>query len=123
MRNCELEWHGIVPVTPDAIAFYPADYTLSLSTNTLREHITGLANWLEDQGFTNLTKVLIVAQVLKGSVPPMPLPKSRQSPCLYRNSNASVTGRSIQLTILGLLCLGRRTPTYLFLDRLQWALS
>lgn len=66
IRHFELEWHGLLPATPEAVARYLADYATTLSVNTLKARLAGLSRWHVDHGFPDPTKSPHIARVLKG---------------------------------------------------------
>ena len=66
VRHFEDEWCGLLPATPDAIARYLVDYADTLSSATLKNRLSGLARWHQDQGFPDPTKTSIVRSVMKG---------------------------------------------------------
>ena len=66
VRHFETEWGGFLPATPSSIARYLADHAETLSINTLRQRLAGLAQWHIDQGFPDPTKAPMVKKVLKG---------------------------------------------------------
>ena len=66
IRHFELEWRGLLPATPEAVARYLADYASTLSVNTLKSRLAGLSRWHIDHGFPDPTKSPHVARVLKG---------------------------------------------------------
>lgn len=66
VRHYEIEWRGLLPATPDAIAQYLAHYAASLAISTLEARLAGLARWHLDQGFEDPTKATLVRQVLRG---------------------------------------------------------
>ena len=43
IRHFELEWRGLLPATPEAVARYLADYASTLSVNTLKSRLAGLS--------------------------------------------------------------------------------
>lgn len=66
VQHFEVEWGGFLPATADAVSRYLADYGATLSINTLKQRLAGLARWHIDQGFPDPTKAPIVRQVLRG---------------------------------------------------------
>lgn len=66
VRHYELEWRGVLPATPEAIAQYLAHYAPALTTSTLQVRLSGLSRWHRDHGFVDPTRAAIVRQVLKG---------------------------------------------------------
>ena len=66
VEHFEVQWGGFLPATADSVAIYLADYANSLSVNTLRQRLAGLAAWHLDQGFPDPTKAPHVKKVLKG---------------------------------------------------------
>lgn len=57
-----------------------ADQAGSLSTNTLRQRLTALAQWHIDQGFPNLTKIPVVRKVFRGLQALHPAQEKRARP-------------------------------------------
>lgn len=55
-----------MPATSDSIARYLADYSASLSINTLRHRLAALSGWHADQGFADPTKSALIRQTFKG---------------------------------------------------------
>jgi len=66
IEHFEVSWGGFLPATADSIAHYLSDYADSLSINTLRQRLAGIAAWHQDQGFQDPTKAPHVKKVLKG---------------------------------------------------------
>lgn len=66
VRHFEGEWQGVLPTTTDAIARYLADFSATLSINTLRQRLAALSRWHADHGFSDPTKGPLVRQVLRG---------------------------------------------------------
>ena len=66
IEHFEVSWGGFLPATADSITHYIADYADSLSINTLRQRLAGIAAWHQDQGFPDPTKAPHVKKVLKG---------------------------------------------------------
>jgi integrase len=66
VTHFETEWGGFLPATADSIARYLATYAGQLALNTLKQRLSGLAQWHIDQGFPDPTKAPMVKKVLKG---------------------------------------------------------
>ena len=66
IEHFEAKWGGFLPATADSIARYLVSYADSLSVNTLRQRLAGIAAWHQDQGFPDPTKAPHVKKVLKG---------------------------------------------------------
>jgi integrase len=66
VRHFEVEWRGLLPATPDAIAEYLATYATTQAISTLKTRLAGLARWHLDHGFQDPTKAPVVRRVLKG---------------------------------------------------------
>ncbi|RYY75441.1 MAG: site-specific integrase [Gammaproteobacteria bacterium] len=66
VHHFEVEWGGFLPATSDMVARYLVNYADSLSINTLKLRLAGLAQWHNDQGMPDPTKTPIVRKVLKG---------------------------------------------------------
>lgn len=66
IEHFENHWGGFLPATADSVARYLAHYASKLSINTLRQRLSGLAAWHQEQGFPDPTKTPIVKKVLKG---------------------------------------------------------
>lgn len=66
IEHFEAKWGGFLPATADSIARYLVSYADSLSVNTLRQRLAGIAAWHLDQGFPDPTKAPHVKKVLKG---------------------------------------------------------
>ncbi len=66
VEHFEVSWGGFLPATADSVARYLACYAESLSVNTLRQKLAGIAAWHRDQGFPDPTKAPHVKKVLKG---------------------------------------------------------
>ena len=68
VEHFENQWGGFLPATADSVARYLVDHANTLSVNTLRQRLSGLAAWHIDQGFPDPTKAPHVKKVLKGIV-------------------------------------------------------
>lgn len=66
IEHFEVSWGGLLPATSDSVVRYLVDHADSLSLNTLRLRLAGLAQWHVSQGFPDPTKTPMVRQVLKG---------------------------------------------------------
>ena len=80
IRHFEVEWKGLLPATPDAIARYLADHAETLAINTLHQRLAALSRWHADQGFPDPTKSPLVRQVLKGIRSLHAVPEKRARP-------------------------------------------
>lgn len=79
MRHFEVEWGGFLPATADAISRYLADYGGQLAFNTLKQRLAALAQWHQEQGFPDPTKV-VARKKLKGIRTPHPAVKKQALP-------------------------------------------
>ncbi|MCU7940494.1 MAG: site-specific integrase [gamma proteobacterium symbiont of Bathyaustriella thionipta] len=66
VKHYEVTWGGFLPATADNIARYLATYAKTLSVTTLKQRLSALARWHQDQGFPDPTKAPVVKNVLKG---------------------------------------------------------
>ncbi len=66
IEHYEVSWGGFLPATADNVAQYLADQAETLSINTLKQRLAGLAQWHQEQGFPDPTKASVVKQVIKG---------------------------------------------------------
>lgn len=66
VMHFEAEWGGFLPATADSISRYLATYAGQLALNTLKQRLSGRAQWHIDQGFPDPTKAPMVKKVLKG---------------------------------------------------------
>ncbi len=66
VRHFEVEWGGHLPATADSVARYLAHYASTLALNTLKQRLSGLANWHAEQGFPDPTRAPIVRKALRG---------------------------------------------------------
>lgn len=66
IEHFEGHWGGFLPATADSVARYLVDHANTLSVNTLRQRLAGLAAWHLEQGFLDPTKAPHVKKVLKG---------------------------------------------------------
>jgi integrase len=66
IQHYEVSWGGFLPATADSVARYLAAYAGQLALNTLKQRLSGLAQWHIDQGFPDPTKAPVVKKVLKG---------------------------------------------------------
>lgn len=80
IEHFEVHWGGFLPATADSIARYLASYADSLSVNTLRQRLAGIAAWHLDQGFPDPTKAPHVKKVLKGIAELHPVIKKQAKP-------------------------------------------
>lgn len=56
IEHFEVSWGGFLPATSDSVARYLADYSETLSINTLKQRLAALAQWHIDQGMPDPTK-------------------------------------------------------------------
>jgi integrase len=80
VEHFECQWGGFLPATADSVARYLADYAKTLSVNTLRQRLAGLAAWHLDQGFPDPTKAPHVKKVLKGIAELHPVVQKQAKP-------------------------------------------
>jgi len=66
IEHFEVTWGGLLPATPNTIAQYLIAYADSLAMNTLKQRLSAIAQWHQDQGFPDPTKAPMVKKVLKG---------------------------------------------------------
>ena len=66
IEHFEVSWGGFLPATPDTISRYLVEHAESHSVNTLKQRLSAIAQWHNDQGFPDPTKAPIVRKVLKG---------------------------------------------------------
>jgi len=62
----ELDFGGFLPTTSDSVARYLSTYAGKLSTNTLRQRLSALAQWHSSQGFPDPTKAPLISKVMRG---------------------------------------------------------
>jgi len=82
IQHFEVEWGGFLPATANSVARYLADHAESLSANTLRQRLAGLARWHIDQGFPDPTKAPIVRNVFRGILASHPNQEKQAKPLL-----------------------------------------
>jgi integrase len=80
VEHFENQWGGFLPATADSVARYLVDHANTLSVNTLRQRLSGLAAWHIDQGFPDPTKAPHVKKVLKGIVELHPVVQKQAKP-------------------------------------------
>ncbi|VUD46558.1 Tyrosine recombinase XerD [Thalassocella blandensis] len=80
IEHFESHWGGFLPATADSVARYLVDYANTLSVNTLRQRLAGLAAWHLDQGFPDPTKAPHVKKVLKGIAELHPVVQKQAKP-------------------------------------------
>lgn len=80
IEHYEAQWGGFLPASADSVARYLAAYAGSLSLNTLRQRLAGLAAWHVEQGFPDPTKAPHVKKVLKGIAELHPAVEKRARP-------------------------------------------
>jgi len=66
VRHFEVDWRGVLPAAPRAVAEYLAHYATSLAVSTLQARLAGLARWHVDHGFVDPSKSPLVRRVLRG---------------------------------------------------------
>ena len=66
VEHFETAWGGMLPTTSEEIARYLVAFADKHSAATLRQRLTGLAAWHQQQGFADPTKTPYVKKVLKG---------------------------------------------------------
>lgn len=66
IEHFEVTWGGLLPATPNTIAQYLVNYADSLAMNTLKQRLSAIAQWHQEQGFPDPTKAPMVRKVLKG---------------------------------------------------------
>ncbi|MCY4044985.1 MAG: hypothetical protein OXE99_07885 [Cellvibrionales bacterium] len=57
IEHFEVSWGGFLPATSNSVAQYLADHAETLSSATLRNRLSGIAQWHIDQGFPDPTKI------------------------------------------------------------------
>ena len=80
IEHFESHWGGFLPATADSVARYLVGYANTLSVNTLRQRLAGLAAWHLDQGFPDPTKAPHVKKVLKGIAELHPVVQKQAKP-------------------------------------------
>jgi len=66
IEHFEVTWGGMLPATANSISRYLANYAETLAINTLKQRLSAIAQWHNDQGFPDPTKAPLVKKVLKG---------------------------------------------------------
>jgi len=66
VKHFEVEWGGFLPATANSIAQYLVAYAETLSSNTLKQRLSALAQWHIDQGFPDPTKAPVVKKAMRG---------------------------------------------------------
>jgi len=66
VRHFEVDWRGVLPASPRAVAEYLANYAPTLAVSTLQARLAGLARWHVDHGFVDPSKSQLVRRVLRG---------------------------------------------------------
>jgi integrase len=66
ITHYEVSWGGLLPATADNVARYLADHAESHAISTLKQRLSAIASWHNEQGFPDPTKAPIVKRVLKG---------------------------------------------------------
>jgi len=80
IEHFEVTWGGLLPATPNTIAQYLIAYAESLAMNTLKQRLSAIAQWHQDQGFPDPTKAPMVKKVLKGIRELHPAKETRAKP-------------------------------------------
>lgn len=80
IEHFESQWGGFLPATADSIARYLVEHANSLSINTLRQRLAGIAAWHNEQGFPDPTKAPHVKKVLKGIAELHPVMQKQAKP-------------------------------------------
>lgn len=91
IEHFEAKWGGFLPATADSIARYLVCYAGSLSVNTLRQRLAGIASWHHDQGFPDPTKAPHVKKVLKGILELHPTIPKQAKPIQLHHLTQSVS--------------------------------
>jgi integrase len=92
IRHFEVEWKGLLPSTPDAIARYLADHAATLAINTLRQRLAALSRWHADQGFPDPTKSPLGAPGSQRHSLLHACQKNAHAPWSWRYSSRSISG-------------------------------
>jgi len=66
VEHFEVDWGGLLPASAESVARYLAAYADQLALNTLRQRLTALAQWHNEQGFPDPTKAPIVRKAMRG---------------------------------------------------------
>ncbi len=66
IEHYEVTWGGLLPATANSIVRYLTNYADTLAMNTLKQRLSAIAQWHNDQGFPDPTKAPLVKKVLKG---------------------------------------------------------
>lgn len=66
IEHYEDVWGGFLPASADSIARYLAHFAPTLAVSTLKQRLSALAAWHNEQGFPDPTKAPHVKKVLKG---------------------------------------------------------
>lgn len=82
LRHFEVEWGGFLPASADSVARYLVEHAETLSINTLRQRLAGLAQWHSDHGFPDPTKTPLVRKALRGIQTLHPNQERRAKPLL-----------------------------------------
>ncbi|UZE94484.1 hypothetical protein [Alkalimarinus alittae] len=80
IEHFEVRWGGFLPATAEQVARYLADFAESLSLNTLKQRLVGIAQWHVQQGFPDPTKTPIVKKILKGIAEEHPYTEKQAKP-------------------------------------------
>ena len=97
IEHFEVAWGGVLPTTAEQLARYLAEHAGKLSLNTLRQRLAALAQWHQDQGFPDPTKVPLVKKVLKGIAELHPAQEKRAKPLQLEQLEALVQWLETQL--------------------------
>lgn len=79
LEHYEQEWGGLLPASGDSVMRYLAGHAEQLSVGTLRTHLAALAQWHQQHGFVDPTKLPQVRDVLRGiqAEHPQPVKQAR----------------------------------------------
>lgn len=66
LEHYEQEWGGLLPASGESVVRYLAEHGEQLSVGTLRTHLAALAQWHQQHGFVDPTKLPRVRDVLRG---------------------------------------------------------
>ncbi len=80
IEHFEVVWGGFLPATSDSVARYLADYSETLSINTLKQRLAAIAQWHIEQGMPDPTKAPLVKKVLRGIRATHPVQEKQAKP-------------------------------------------
>ena len=66
IEHFESVWGGFLPTTAEQIARYLAHFAGQLASSTLKQRLSALATWHNEQGFADPTKAPLVRKTMKG---------------------------------------------------------